>query len=221
MGVRDRPLLRILVADHHPIFRAGIKALLVETSSWQRFEVVEAESTEEAFAFVASGEFAVVLMNYNLPGRGGIKGVEIIKSRWPATAVIALTDSDDGGRAERIVKAGAKGCILKNVGVDTLLAAIRTAMAGGVFYSNEIAQHLLGRSLVATPRSLARLTTREKEVFLSILTGYSDGEIAERLNVSKRTIEKHRQNIHCKLGTRTPLQLIQAGLRFGLIPKPE
>src|ERR1700722_19556591 len=132
MGVRDRPLLRILVADHHPIFRAGIKALLVETSSWQRFEVVEAESTEEAFAFVASGEFAVVLMNYNLPGRGGIKGVEIIKSRWPATAVIALTDSDDGGRAERIVKAGAKGCILKNVGVDTLLAAIRTAMAGGV-----------------------------------------------------------------------------------------
>lgn len=70
MGVRDRPLLRILVADHHPIFRAGIKALLVETGSWQRFEVVEAESTEAAFAFVASGGFAVVLMDYNLPGRG-------------------------------------------------------------------------------------------------------------------------------------------------------
>lgn len=135
--------------------------------------------------------------------------------------MIALTDSDDGGKAERIVKAGAKGCILKNVGLDTLLAAIRTAIAGGVFYSNEIAQHLLERSRVATPGSLDRLTCREKEVFLSILTGYSDGEIAERLNISKRTIEKHRQNIHCKLGTRTPLQLIQAGLRFGLIPKPE
>jgi DNA-binding NarL/FixJ family response regulator len=62
------PLLRILVADHHPIVRAGIKALLTETSSWQRFEVGEAESTEEAFAMVASGAFSVVLMDYNFAG---------------------------------------------------------------------------------------------------------------------------------------------------------
>ena len=100
-------------------------------------------------------------MDYNLPGRGGIKAAEIIRSRWPATAMIALTDSEDGVRAERIVKAGAKGCILRNVGLDTLLAAIRTVISGGVFYS---------------------------------------------------------QHIHYKLGTKTPLQLVQAGLRLGLVP---
>lgn len=221
MGVRDRPLLRILVADHHPIIRAGIKALLAETSSWQRFEVGEAESTEEAFALVASGEFSVVLMDYNLPGMGGIKAVQIVKSRWPAIAVIALTDSDDGERAERIVKAGAKGCILRNVGRDTLLAVIRTVMAGGVFYSNEIAQQLLGRSKVIKPVALERLTAREKEVFLAILNGLTDSEIAERLHISRRTIDKHRQHIHYKLGTRTPLQLVQAGLRLGLIRRAD
>jgi DNA-binding NarL/FixJ family response regulator len=221
MGVRDRPLLRILVADHHPIFRAGIKALLSETSSWQRFEVGEAESTEEAFALIASGGFSVVLMDYNLPGRGGIKAVEIIRSRWPAIAVIALTDTDDGERAERIVKAGAKGCILRNVGLDTLLGAIRTVLAGGVFYSNEIAQQLLGHRAVAAPDPLERLTPKEKEVFLSILRGSGDREIAAQLGIAKRTVDKHRQHINYKLGTRSLLELLQAGLRLGLVKVPE
>ena len=221
MGVRDRPLLRILVADQHRIIRAGIKALLLETSSWQRFEVGEAETTEETIAMVASGEYPVVLMEYNLPGRGAIKATEIIRSRWPATAIIALTDTDDGGRAERIVRAGAKGCILNNVGLDTLLVAIRTAIAGGLFYSNEIAQQLLGRSRVSKPDPLGRLTAREKEVFMCILAGLRDSEIVERLGITKRTIDKHRQHIHYKLGTKTPLELIQAGLRLGLIPRLE
>ena len=221
MGVRDRPLLRILVADHHPIVRAGIKVLLAETSSWQRFEVGEAESTEEAFAMVASGEFSVVLMDYNLPGRGGLKAVEIMRSRWPSIVVIALTDSDDGQRAERIVKAGAKGCILRNVGLDTLLAAIRTVLTGGVFYSNEIAQQLLGHRAVPAPDPLERLTVREKEVFLLILRGWVAREIAAQLGIAKRTVDKHRQHINYKLGARTPLELLQVGLRLGLVKVPE
>lgn len=221
MGVRERPLLRILVADHHPIVRAGVKAMLTGTDSWQRFDVAEAESTEETFSLIASDGYPVILMDYNLPGRGGVKAAEIIRSRWPASVVIALTDSDDGAKAERIVKAGAKGCILRNVGLDTLLAAIRTVIAGGIFYSNEIAQQLLGRSSVVKPDLLARLTARELEVFVAILNGLSDDAIAERLGIAKRTIDKHRQHIHYKLGTRTPLQLIQAGLRLGLLPGAE
>jgi DNA-binding NarL/FixJ family response regulator len=135
--------------------------------------------------------------------------------------VIALTDTDDGERAERIVKAGAKGCILRNVGLDTLLAAIRTVLTGGVFYSNEIAQQLLGRSQLARPNTLERLTAREREVLLSILNGFTDMEIAERLHIERRTIDKHRQHIHYSWGTRTPLQLVQAGLRLGLLPRTD
>jgi DNA-binding NarL/FixJ family response regulator len=221
MGVRERLPLRILIADQHRIIRAGIKALLAETGSWQRFETSEAETTEEAIAMVASGEYAVILMEYNLPGRGGIKATEMIHSRWPGISVIALTDSDDGAQAERIIKAGANGCILRNVGLDTLIAAIRTVMAGGRFYSNEIAQQLLrhGKTWRADP--LERLTARERQIFLFLLTGLGDKDIAQELGIAKRTVDKHRQHINYKLGTRTPLELLQAGLRFGLVKAPE
>jgi len=69
MGINKRQILRILVADQHPIFRAGIKTLLVQRASWQQFQVDEAETTEEVFAILASEVYTVVLMDYNLPGR--------------------------------------------------------------------------------------------------------------------------------------------------------
>ncbi len=213
--------VRVLVADQHRIFRAGIKILLAERSSWQQFQVDEAETTEEAVATVGSGVYPVVLMDYNLPGRGGIKGIEIILSRWPTTCVIALTDSDDGGQADRIVRAGARGCILRNVGVDTLISAIRTVMGGRLFYSNEIALQLMDRRDMMIRYPLERLTVREKQVFLNILTGLNDKDIGVCLGIAKRTVDKHRQHINHKLGTKTPLELLQAGLRMGLIKVPE
>lgn len=221
MGVRDKQLLRILVADQHRIIRAGIKALLMEAGSWQRFEVDEAETTEEAMAMVASGEYPVVLMEYNLPGRGGIKAIEMIHSRWPSSSVIVLMDTDDGTQADRILRAGAKGCILRNVGLDTLVGAIRTVMAGRCFLSNEIAQELLDRKNGCNPVALEQLTAREKQVFLSILAGLGDRAIAARMGIAKRTVGKHSQHINYKLGTRTPLELLQAGLRLGLVRAPD
>ncbi|HEY4064147.1 MAG TPA: response regulator transcription factor [Puia sp.] len=221
MGARERLPLRILIADQHRIIRAGIKALLAETGSWQRFETSEAETSEETIAMLRSGDYSVVLMEYNLPGRGGIKTTEMIHSRWPGLSVIALTDSDDGARAERIIKAGASGCILRNVGVDMLILAIRTVMAGGRFYSNEIAQQLLQQVKAGKRDPLERLTARESQIFRSLLTGLGDKDIAEELGIAKRTVDKHRQHINYKLGTRTPLGLLQAGLRLGLVKVPE
>jgi len=217
MSVRSKQLLRILVADQHPIIRAGIKMLLTKMSSRQQFEVEEAETTEEAIAMVTADQYSVVLMEYNLPGRGGIKATEIILSQCPHTAVIAIMYTDERAHAERIIRAGAKGCILLNVGPDNLLVAIRTVMAGGRFYSNEIAQQLLGHRVVANRDPLERLTTRKRQVFLFILRGMADREIALELCIAKRTVDKHRQHINYKLGTRTPLELLQAGLRLGLV----
>jgi len=220
MGARSAVPICVLVADQHRIVRAGIKALLSELSSWQRFEVDEAETTEEAIARLASGNYPVVLMECSLPGRGGIKATETILARWPSTCVIALADTDDAVQAERILRAGAKGCILRNVGLDTLVGAIRTAMSGRCFLSNEIAQQLLKRKAGSKEDQLERLTAREKQVFLSILAGLGDREIAAEMGIAKRTVDKHRQHINYKLGTRTPLELLQAGLRLGLVRVP-
>jgi len=217
MGARSAVPLGVLVADQHRIVRAGIKVLLSETGSWQRFAVGEAETTEEAIAMLACGGYPVVLMDYNLPGRGAIKATEMILSRWPSTSIIALTDTDDGAQAERILRTGARGCILRNIELDTLVGAIRTVITGRPFLSNEIAQNLLGRKAGSDRFSLHRLTAREKEVFLSILGGLRDKEIATKMGIAKRTVDKHRQHINFKFGTKTPLELLQAGLRMGLV----
>jgi DNA-binding NarL/FixJ family response regulator len=217
MCVKGREVLRVLVADQRRILRAGIKALLGEVNSWQPFEVDEAETTEEAMAKVGGGGYAAVLMEYGLPGRGGIKATQLILSRWPETRVLMLTDSDSGTLAERMIRAGARGCILPNVGLDTLVLAIRTVMAGRRFFSNEIAQRLLAGRIDLDADPLERLTARQREIFLLILKGLTDGQIAGRIGIAKRTVDKHRQHVNDKLGTRTPLELLQVGLRLGLL----
>lgn len=191
--------------------------LLANMSFRQQFEVEEAETTEEAIAMVTADQYSVVLMDYNLPGRGGIKATELILSQCPYTAVIGVMYTDERAHAERIIRAGAKGCILRNVGPDNLLIAIRTVMAGGRFYSNEIAQQLIGDRVVANRDPLERLTEREKQVFLFILRGMADRQIGLELGIAKRTVDKQRQHINYKLGTKTPIELLQAGLRLGLV----
>lgn len=141
-------------------------------------------------------------------------------SRWPATCILALTNTDDGPLAERIVNAGARGCILRNLGPDTLISAIQTVIAGRRFYSNEIAQQLL-RYNESKLDPMQLLTNREKQIFMSILAGLRDKNIAAQMGIAKRTVDKHRQHLNYKLGTRTPLELKQAGLRMGLIKMPD
>jgi two-component system, NarL family, nitrate/nitrite response regulator NarL len=212
--------LRVLIADQCRIVRAGIKVLLMESGSWQPIETAEAETTEQAIVMLAESSYSVILLDCELPGRGGIKAAEMIANRWPGAFVLGLSDKEDVALAQRMVDAGASGVILRNVGADTLLKAIRTVMGGRRFYSNEISIRLLERRNGPMPNALGRLTAREKQILTSIMEGFGEREIAARLGISKRTLDKHRQHINYKLGTRTPLELVQAGLRLGLIRGP-
>jgi len=102
-----------------------------------------------------------------------------------------------------MVQAGARGYVLKNIEPDTLAVAIRTVFAGKAFYSNEIAMQWIALSRAQErPDPLERLTTREREVLRQILAGSRDKEIAAQLFISKRTVDKHRQNLMAKLGVR-------------------
>jgi|HubBroStandDraft_2_1064218.scaffolds.fasta_scaffold20217_5 DNA-binding NarL/FixJ family response regulator len=212
--------VRVLIADQSLIVRVGIKVLLMESGSWQPIVTAEAETTEQAMAMLAESSFSVILLDCELPGRGGIKAAELIVRRWPGTFVLGLSDKDDVALAQRMVDAGASGVILRNVGTDTLLKAIRTVMGGRRFYSNEISVRLLDHRAGPMSNAIGRLTTRERQILTSILEGFGEREIAVKLGIAKRTVDKHRQHINYKLGTRTPLELVQAGLRLGLIRGP-
>ncbi len=116
-----------------------------------------------------------------------------------------------------MISAGAKGVILRNIEADMLAFAIRTVMTGQFFYSNEVAIRLMERMKGLVSDDMERLTQREKEIFSSIMQGFRGREIATRLGIAKRTVDKHVQHINHKLGTRSPLELVQAGLWMGLV----
>ena len=209
--------MRVLVADQHRIVRVGIRVMLSEVSSWQRFEVIEAETTEEAVYKVVHDNIQVVLMDYNLPGRGAPKATQIMLSHKPYVSVIGLSNGDDPHFAEQMVAAGGRGFILKNIEADTLVSAIRTVSSGRLFYSNEVALKMLEPRTRPLLSPLDRLTTREREVLIGILGGFKDREIGGHLGISKRTVDKHRQNMMNKMGARNAVELIQTAVRLGLV----
>ena len=160
----------------------------------------------------------VLLMDYNLPGRGGAKATELILKKHSGIRVLGLSNYENRSYVEQMVQAGARGYVLKNIEPDTLAVAIRTVFAGKAFYSNEIAMQWIALSRAQErPDPLERLTTREREVLRQILAGSRDKEIAAQLFISKRTVDKHRQNLMAKLGVRNAVELVQAAMRMGVM----
>ena len=169
MGPKATALVRVLIADQNCIVRTGIKVLLMETRSWQSFQVTEAGSTEQAIALLSETAFDIVLLECGLPGLGGIKATAVIVSRWPRTCVLGISYGEDCLVVERMISAGAKGVILRNIEADMLAFAIRTVMTGQFFYSNEVAIRLMERMKGLVSGEMERLTQREKEIFASIM----------------------------------------------------
>jgi DNA-binding NarL/FixJ family response regulator len=210
--------IKILIADDHRMVRVGIRAMLSATTATIRLEIDEAETTEEAIRSASAISYDVILMDIHLPGIGGPKAAEIILSRGSTARILGLSSYDERSHVDRMMAAGARGYILKDIEPDTLVTAIKTVLGGKVFYSNAIALKLL-EPLAARQAATEekRLSAREKEVFRHILTGLTDREIAGHMGISKRTVDKHRQNLKAKLGARNAVELAQAGVKMGMI----
>jgi len=213
--------VRVLVADSHRVSRSGLRVMLQEMSSYQRFEVEQAETTEEAITKVLAGDFQVVVMDYHLPGRGGPKATELIVARRPEISILGWSYHADRTHAEQMIQAGAKGYLLKSIEQDTLLSAIRTVMGGKRFYCNEIAQRMLEPVTVdPVAEKLNKLSRREIEIFRLVLEGLQSREMAEQLRISIRTVDKHKEHLVSKLGVRNAHGLVLAGLQLGLVRIP-
>lgn len=217
MIAAETNVIRVLVADDHPPIRTGIQSMLAVSARGRPCVVEEAETTEDAVDMVTAGDYNVVLMDYSLPGIGGDKATRLILERRPETFVVGLSNYIDRLYVERMVKAGARGYIAKSIGADALYSAIRTVMAGKPYYSNEVALQWMGSAMF--PRQgdpVERLTRQEKAVLQLVLSGLRDKDIAARMFLSPRTIEKHRHNGMAKLGAHNAVELVQAALRLGL-----
>lgn len=209
--------LTILIADDHPVFRFGLRALL---EAGDGFEVVgEAQTGSEAVAMAAELQPRVILMDINMPGINGIEATSQIMGHGADTAVLMLTMFDDD-TVFSAMRAGARGYLLKGSEGQETLNAIRTVAAGGVIFSPGIAERMLNYFAAGPPEKTVKifpeLTAREREILQLIATGYTNNSIAEKLVLSPKTVRNQVSNILSKLQVASRAEAIIKAREAGL-----
>ena len=207
--------IRVLLADDHAILRKGI-ALLI--GAQPDMEVVgEAKNGREAAEVTRQLKPDVVVMDISMPELNGIEGTRQICDELPQTKVLALSMHKDSVYVREILRAGARGYLLKDSEDDDLLKAIRCIHKGQAFLSPEVSDAVLTdyRKHVSNPMDL--LTSREHEILSMIAEGKANKEIAATLNLSVYTVESHRGSVMEKLNLHNTGDIVRFAIRNGLI----
>ena len=211
---------RLLLVDDHAVVRSGLKMLLGAESD---VEIVgEAGTAAEAIEMAASVSPDVILMDIGLPDLSGIDATREIKKRFPKVSVVALTIHEDEEYFFKMLEAGASGYVPKRAAPEELLTAIRAAASGEVYLYPSLAKLLVKDYLTAeaggrSNKALDGLTEREREVLTLLADGAGNQEIAEQLNISPKTVERHRENIMRKLNLHSRTELVRYAIRRGII----
>jgi len=208
--------LRVLIADDHPVFRNGLRALL---ASVPEMEVVgEATSGEEAIVLAATLQPDIVLMDLQMPGVGGIAATRRILDTSPHIRILVITMFEDDDSVFAALRAGARGYMLKGASAAELVRAVGAVGDGESIFSPAIAQRLL--DFFAAPHPVARpfpeLTEREREVLTLIVQGQANPAIATGLGLSLKTVRNHVSNIFSKLHVADRAQAILRAREAGL-----
>ena len=202
---------RALIVDDHPVVRRGLAQLIDREPNLQ--VCGEAGTVREALQAVADLDPDVVVVDVVLKSGSGIELVKDIKARRPDLPVLVLSMHDESLFAERALRAGARGYIMKQEATDKLLEAIRRVLGGEIYLSDGMASRMLqsfvGSRAGESGSALESLTDRELEVFQMIGRGLTTRQIAHDIHLSVKTIETHREHIKRKLGLRNATELLQ------------
>ncbi|HJW75280.1 MAG TPA: response regulator transcription factor [Thermoleophilia bacterium] len=209
---------RVLIADDHPLFRAGVRQRLAGFAD--AVDVVgEASDGQEAIDLACELQPDVVLMDIAMPNVNGIEATRRIKERQPHVGILILTVYDDSQYVTALVEAGAAGYLLKTVEADELSRAILSVSAGESVLSPSVARHVLSRFALKHGQGAAQvshpLSTREKEVLRLAARGISNKQIARQLDLSIRTVHAHMSHIFAKLGVASRTEAVVRGLQNG------
>ncbi|MFU8861969.1 MAG: response regulator [Cyclonatronaceae bacterium] len=209
-------MTKIYLVDDHPLMRKGI-AMTLDLE--MDFEVCgQAESAEEAISDIPVKKPDIVVVDISLPGMNGIELIKHLKALNPDLLMLVVSRHDEDMYAERAIKAGARGYLMKMEAGDVIVNAIRRILKGQIYLSEEINNKLLMGMMsggqVGRSSPLEILSDRELEVFELIGNGSTTREIAERMHVSIKTVESYRTRIKIKLDISTGNELIKQAVQW-------
>lgn len=207
---------KILIVDDHPFMRAGLAQLIDKQPDLQ--VCGEAGDPGEALKKIGQLSVDLVLTDITMPGRSGIEFIKDVQAIHPKLPMLVVSMHDEVIYAERVLRAGARGYIMKEAGGENLLFAIRQVLAGQPYVSPRVSAKILDDMSGKKPRGsnspIEKLSDREFEIFQLVGQGKSTRDVAKQLGLSPKTVDVHRANIKEKLGLKDATALVRHAVRW-------
>ena len=213
-------MIRVLLADDHAIVRDGLRRIL---NSAGGIEVAdEAADGHEVLAHIRKKRYDLIMLDMSMPGRSGIDLIRQVKELCPTTPVLILSMHAEEQYAVRSIRAGASGYLSKDTPQNLLIEAIRKTAAGGMYVTAPVAEQMAMNLQSGAGQALPHqnLSNRELEIFLALVGGETVGAIAQRLNLSVKTVSTHKTRIHDKMKMSSVAEMVQYAMNHRLIENP-
>jgi DNA-binding NarL/FixJ family response regulator len=209
-------MIRIVIADDHTIMREGLKQLL--QADVNLLIIGEASNGHEVMQRVRGDAFDVLLLDLSMPGKSGMELIKQVRAEKPKLRILILSMHEEQQYAIRAIKAGAAGYLTKDSASAQLVTAIRKVAAGGAFLSPGVAEQLALRSMPQNDAAThTSLSDREYQVFQMLASGRAVSEIADRLNLSVKTVSTHKTRLMLKMNMNNHTELIRYAITHQLI----
>ena len=205
-------MIRLMIADDHPVVRDGLAAMLASQPDFQ----VAGEAADGAIAVALAAELRpdVILMDLRMPILDGVTAIRQIRARQPAARILVLTTYDTDADILPAIEAGATGYLLKDTPRDELFRAIRATAAGEAVLAPAVAARLMGKMRAPAEE---RLSARELEVLGLVANGASNSDIAGALHISEATVKSHLLHVFAKLGVADRTAAVTVALQRGVL----
>jgi DNA-binding NarL/FixJ family response regulator len=212
--------LKIMVVDDHKLIRKGIKALIQKEK--RITSIVEADSAENALELIQKERPNIIITDLSMPGFSGMHLITEVKKAYPEIGVLVLSMHNDEDYIMDALNAGAMGYLTKDAPPEEIIDAINSLSIGKMYYSSSLTD-ILARQIIQKKKKeelikSVKITNREIEVLKLIIDGYSNKDIANKLILSKRTIDNHRSNLMRKIGAKNTADIVRLAFINKLVP---
>ena len=208
-------MIRILIADDHDVVRSGLRQILEGQPNWE--VVAEASDGKDAITKALNVKPDVAVLDYSLPMANGVEVTRQIRARLPRTEVLIFTMHDNETLIQELLKAGARGYLLKSDARRYLIGAIELLALHRPFFTAKVSEALLDSFLTKPNREASSLTNRERSVVQLIAEGHTNKQIAHILDISLKTVETHRASVMRKLNLSSSAALVRYAIRNNIV----